>query len=90
MQMSEKQQFPTHRVLPAGDHAWLEGPIVAPDKRRVARDLTDVHEILRADGAILVYAGEWMYLPAHAILRVQRGQRRVSLPWPLVTDEEPQ
>jgi hypothetical protein len=61
----------------------LEGPIVAPDETSVAEHLSAVHGILRQHGAMLLYAGQWVYVPNHAILKIERGGHRFALPWPL-------
>jgi hypothetical protein len=33
-----------------------------------------------------VYAEQWVYVPNHSVLRIERGARRFSLPWPLTDD----
>lgn len=50
--------------------------------------MPDVHGLLSTWRAILIYAGEWQYLPNHSVLRIRRGRTRFSLPWPLVQDVE--
>ncbi|GMA48892.1 hypothetical protein GCM10025857_02490 [Alicyclobacillus contaminans] len=81
--MSEKRQVPTFRLhLP--EHAQpLEGPVVCPDRTEVATNLTTIHHILKAHDACLVYAGQWVYVPFHAIRKIERGAHRFQLPWPL-------
>ncbi len=84
--MSEKRQVPTFKVYLTPSQTVLEGPIVDPLKHEVATHLGEVHKILDANRALLVYADKWVYVPNHSVLRIERGARRFSLPWPL-TDE---
>lgn len=81
--MSEKRNVPTFRVRTSGVDGVLEGPVLAPDKSTVALSITDVHQILEPYHAILIHAGEWVYLPLHSVLEVRRGKNRFDLPWPL-------
>ncbi|GGJ04384.1 hypothetical protein GCM10010885_12020 [Alicyclobacillus cellulosilyticus] len=84
--MSHKRQVPTFRLTLLGG-TTMEGPVVSPDRRQVAEHLGQLHQVLREHGAGLVYAGEWRYVPLHAVLEARRGQRWFLLPWPLVDDE---
>lgn len=86
--MSEKKSVPTFRVLLTGANDPLEGAIVAPDKRSVATDLTELHEILVKHEAILLYSKQWMYVPRAAIHHVLRGGQRFPIPWPLISGED--
>lgn len=81
--MSEKRAVPIFRVGLAQAEDWLEGPVVAPDKSSYANHLSDVHHLFASHGAVLVYAGEWVLIPWHAVHQVRRGQRFFRLPWPL-------
>jgi hypothetical protein len=84
--LSTKTSVPTHRVFTARYADGVEGPVVSPDKGRFAKNLSEVHEILASEGAILIYSQEWIYLPNHAIQCVLRGKSLFNLPWPLVED----
>jgi hypothetical protein len=81
--MSEKRNVPTFRVFATENEQPFEGPLTAPDRSRYAASLPDVHEILRSEGALLVYDLGWHYIPAHAVHHVDRGGSRFHLPWPL-------
>lgn len=81
--MSEKRNVPTFRVFVHHQADAMEGAVVSPDQAEVAESLPTLHHILRTHGAVLVYAGEWVYLPVHAIAQVRRGKGRFPLPWPL-------
>jgi hypothetical protein len=84
--VSEKRQVPTFKVYLTSSSTAMEGPIVDPLKREVATHLGEVHKILDAHRALLVYAQQWVYVPYHSIWRIERGAKRFDLPWPL-TDE---
>jgi hypothetical protein len=88
--VSEKRQVPTFRLRLAGGADWVEGPVVAPDRLDAAEDLNGVHRLLQHHGGILVYEGEWVYVPLHAVNQVRRGRRWFALPWPLTDADEGQ
>jgi hypothetical protein len=86
--LSTKMSIPTHRIFTTKFVEGVEGPVVSPDKARFAKNLSEVHDILKSEGAVLIYSKEWIYLPRHAIDCILRGTSRFKLPWPLVGDEE--
>lgn len=81
--MSEKRSVPTFRMYMNGQSECLEGPVVSPDKRAVAGNISQVHEMVQSHQAVLVYAGQWIYIPLHSIHHVECGKNLFSLPWPL-------
>jgi hypothetical protein len=82
--MSEKRNVPTFCLNLKSGAQTLEGPVVSPDRRIVAENLSQLHEVLHEHGACLVHAGSWIYIPTHSIDTAMRGTQRFSLPWPLV------
>lgn len=81
--MSEKRSVPTFRVYLIGQPEPLEGPVLSPNKQSVAENITAIHDVLYAHGAILMHSKQWVYIPNHAVHHVERGMNRFSLPWPL-------
>lgn len=81
--MSEKRNVPTFQVFTEQVPDGVTGPVVDPAKQHVADNLTSLHAILQSEGAVLVYDKRWVYVPQHAITRVERGNTRFALPWPL-------
>jgi len=87
--MSEKKNVCTFQIRLLHQDELIEGPIVSPDKSHVAEHLTDVHNILRTEDAILVYSKQWIYVPRHVIHTILRGKTRFLLPWPLTNSVHP-
>lgn len=85
--MSEKRRVATYRVTLVDAGVTLEGPIVAPDKGRIAENFESLHQILSAEKAVLLYDKQWIYVPQSAILTVHKGGHWFSLPWPLRSDD---
>ncbi|QQE80964.1 hypothetical protein [Alicyclobacillus sp. SO9] len=84
--MSNKQNVPTFQIHCSNVPDILEGPVVSCDKRTLVQDFLGLHQLLRQDGAVLIYSGQWQYIPALAIIRILKGKQRFSLPWPLIDE----